>query len=148
MNPEACGPGAEADAPPAGRPFLGQAATTGGSPGRVRRADGMVRAYAMTRGRTQVDTPHLRFESMVQVVADRSATVAKLTFERRKIALLCADPVSVAELAAQVGVPIGVARVLVGDLLDEGVLQLFDAPEDPTQNISLVRELLHGIRNL
>jgi hypothetical protein len=137
-------PSPESGGAPAGRPFL----TRGGDrhPRAGRRAEGMVRAYAITRGRTRVDAPHLRFESMVQVAPERNTQ--RLTFERRKIALLSTDPVSVAELAAWVAVPIGVARVLVGDLIEEGVLKLFDAPDDPTQNISLVRELIDGIRNL
>lgn len=108
----------------------------------------MVRAYAMTRGRTQVDAPHLRFESMVQVAAQVTDSVSRLTFERRKIASLCASPVSVAELAAGISVPIGVARVLVGDLIGEGILRLFAAPTNPMHDISLVRELIDGIRNL
>jgi hypothetical protein len=53
-----------------------------------------------------------------------------------------------AEISATLHVPIGVAKVLVGDLIVDGVLQLYDAPTDVTQDLSLVRELIDGIRNL
>ena len=53
-----------------------------------------------------------------------------------------------AEISAKISIPIGVAKVLVGDLVVDGILALYDAPTDASQDITLVRELIDGIRNL
>ncbi len=111
-------------------------------------ADHIVRAYTMTGGRTNTEAPHLRFESMVALTEHGAAASDKLTFERKKIAALLERPLSVAEISATISVPIGVARVLVGDLVVDGILRLYDAPTDASKDISLVRELIDGIRNL
>lgn len=111
-------------------------------------SDPMVRAYTITGGRTNTEAPQLRFESMVALTEQGVASSTQLTFERKKIAALLDQPLSVAEISAKVSIPIGVARVLVGDLIVDGILRLFDAPTDASQDISLVRELIDGIRNL
>lgn len=111
-------------------------------------ADPMVRAYTITGGRVNSESLTLQFESMVSVTDAGLARIGTLTFERKKIATLCDRALSVAEISATLHVPIGVAKVLVGDLITDGVLQLYDAPSDVTQDLSLVRELIDGIRNL
>ena len=111
-------------------------------------SDPMVRAYTITGGRTNTEAPQLRFESMVALTDKGVAVSAQLTFERKKIVMLLDQPLSVAEISAKICIPIGVARVLVGDLVVGGILRLFDAPTDASQDISLVRELIDGIRNL
>src|SRR5919202_2919 len=40
--------------------------------------------------------------------------------ERRSITLLCGEILSIAEVAAKLDVPLGVARVLVGEMAEEG----------------------------
>lgn len=111
-------------------------------------ADPMVRAYTITGGRTSSQALALQFESMVAITDSGQLTLGSLTFERKKIACLCDRALSIAEISASLHVPIGVAKVLVGDLICDGVLQLYDAPTDVTQDLSLVRELIDGIRNL
>jgi len=46
------------------------------------------------------------------------------TPESRRIVELCQTPMSVAELAARLSVPVGVCRVLVGDLVDARMIQV------------------------
>jgi len=135
---------------PFARPFLNRNSAqlgtaqigTGPAPGPY------VRAYTITGGRVNSQTVALQFESMVSVTERGTQALGSLTFERKKIALLCDRALSVAEISANLRVPIGVAKVLVGDLIVDGVLQLYDAPTDVTQDLSLVRELIDGIRNL
>lgn len=148
-------PGSDRSDPPRARPFLersaaaGRAAPTAGAGGG---ADQLVRAYTLTGGRTRTGNSAafetLRFESMVSLTPRGHERLRTLTFERHKIAARCEHPLSIAELSAELRLPIGVARVLVGDLLDDGLLQRFDTPNDVMTDISLVRELIDGIRNL
>jgi hypothetical protein len=149
MTPDAVQPSPEPSRAPFARPFLQRdPAQLGTSTVGMGSNEPMVRAYTITGGRTHTDAPQLRFESMVALTDRGVAVIAQLTFERKKIAVLADQPQSVAEISAKICVPIGVARVLVGDLVVDGVLRLYDAPTDASQDISLVRELIDGIRNL
>jgi len=57
--------------------------------------------------------------------------------------------VSVAELAARIGAPVGVVRVLVGDLADAGYVQVRAYLESGEhRDARLLERLLEGIRAL
>jgi hypothetical protein len=72
-----------------------------------------------------------------------------LNFERRTIALLCRDVVSVAEIAAKLRVPLGVVRLLVGDMVEQGLVDLHrPAQFDDRPDLSLLERVLYGLRQL
>jgi len=84
----------------------------------------MVRPYTITRGRTPGQHKQ-RLDTATQVVtvAPRPETPRlELTPEHRAILEACQRPVSLAELAVALGQPMGVVRVLCGDLLDHGAV--------------------------
>ncbi len=63
----------------------------------------------------------------------------------------CAAPVPVVDLAADLGLPIGVVRVLLGDLRDEGLVAVVAearsaAGRRPPNGV--LREVLNGLRAL
>lgn len=109
----------------------------------------MVRAYAVTGGRTRSGAEDLPLEALVVTTPEGHQCTASLAFERRAIAELCADVRSVAEVASLVGVPLGVARVLVSDLaaLDLVAVHQAGAPDD-RPDIDLLERVLNGIRAL
>lgn len=72
---------------------------------------------------------------------------SRLMLEQRRIADLAETPVSVAEISAHLEVPLGVARVLVGDMADEGLLQVHQ-PRTGRPDIVLLERVLNGIRAL
>ncbi|MFC7466993.1 DUF742 domain-containing protein [Actinomadura keratinilytica] len=83
----------------------------------------VVRPYAMTRGRTTGTGQH-RLDLIALVVAEPRADDPEenrtLSPEHVDIVALCREaPQSVAELAAELDLPVGVVRVLVGDLVEE-----------------------------
>ena len=72
-----------------------------------------------------------------------------LAFERRKVYEACrAEPLSVAEVAVRVGVPIGVIQILAGDLIGEGLLKPHTADRTLHSDIAFLERLSHGIRAL
>jgi hypothetical protein len=79
------------------------------------------------------------------VSAVPQAKPAGLTGEHHVALGLCQEPRSVAELAARVGVPLGVARVLVGDLAAAGAVAVHraDGPD-----LDLMRRVLSGLKRL
>src|ERR1051325_6923045 len=79
--------------------------------------DMLVRPFIVTGGRTRPVDERLRMETLVS--AAPAAPSAPLGFERRRIVPLCQRPMSGAEIAAGLGVPVGVARVLIADLIAE-----------------------------
>src|SRR5580700_3746284 len=80
------------------------------------------RPYTVTGGRTQ---PRGQWQfDLVDTVA-RTPEAADVTYsspERSRILELCRVPVTVAELAAAVGLPLGVVRVVLDDLLHENLV--------------------------
>lgn len=84
----------------------------------------MVRPYTITRGRTPGKHKQ-RLDTATQVVTvePRPETPRlELTPEHRAIIGACHRPVSLAELSAALEQPMGVVRVLCGDLLDHGAV--------------------------
>jgi hypothetical protein len=101
----------------------------------------------LTGGRTRPVDERLRVETLVS--APPSALSAPLAFERRRIVQLCQHPVSVAEIAGNLGMPIGVARVLVADLLSERLVTVHDhLGLDDLRFRSVLERIRDGVRAL
>ncbi|WP_155054503.1 DUF742 domain-containing protein [Streptomyces blattellae] len=113
----------------------------------------VVRPYAMTRGRTSHAGQH-RLDLIAVVVtephADDSEADQALSPEHVDIVGLCRDaPQSVAELASELDLPIGVVRVLIGDLVDEELVHV-NRPVPPAElpDESVLRDVINGLRAL
>jgi hypothetical protein len=86
-------------------------------------APARVRPYALVGGRTRVvGSVALPVEAIVATTA--AGRAAQLSLEQGEIVRRCASPCSVAELGAHLDLPLGVVRVLVGDLLRSGAVDL------------------------
>ena len=84
----------------------------------------VVRPYMLTRGRTTSSLGVFELHAPVLSLIGPEQLGRTATPEDRFIVELCQTPMSVAELAARLGAPVGVVRVLVGDLVDAGILQV------------------------
>ncbi|WP_354642251.1 DUF742 domain-containing protein [Kitasatospora camelliae] len=105
----------------------------------------VVRPFVVTAGRTRPVREELRIETLVS--AAPAALAAPLGFERHRIVELCQYPRSVAELAALLPVPLGVARVLVADLAAERHVRIHDQlAGDPS--IALLERIRDGLLRL
>jgi hypothetical protein len=102
-----------------------------------------VRPFVVTGGRTRPRHDGLRIESLVLATA-RAQTVA-LRFEQRQLVELAQRAVSLAELAARLAVPIGVARVLVSDLHQEELIKIVEPHELPRDVIERIRDLVKAL---
>lgn len=105
----------------------------------------VVPVYAVTGGRTRSADRNLPIESII-TATDRHC--AGLEPEYRTIVGVARRPVSLVEIGAALGVPVGVARVLVGDLADSGHVVLHGPPEfaDGRPDTVLLTRLLEGLR--
>lgn len=106
----------------------------------------LIRPYAMTGGRTGADVG-ISLETQVQASARASQHLGAYRWEAAKVVELVQQPMALIEIAAHLEVPIGVARVLVADLVEDGAVVLHQAA--PTQSFaSLLEKVLDGVRNL
>jgi hypothetical protein len=106
----------------------------------------VVPVYAVTSGRTHSLGRDLPVESLV-TATDRWPD--GLEKEYRVIVERATRPASLVEVAAWIGVPFGVARVLVGDLADAGYLEVHVPPPatpDGTPRPEHLIRLLEGLR--
>lgn len=114
-------------------------------------AASVVRPYTLTAGRTtsQVDVP---MEATVELTGTGHDQHWPSHDPSGRIAGLCAsERLSVAEIAARSGLALGVAKVLVGDLVSHGYLQLQNTLTDSTssaERINLIERTLRGLRDL
>jgi hypothetical protein len=105
--------------------------------------DRFVRPFMVTEGRTRPLRDDLRIETMVRTVP--AALSAPLRFEQYKVVQLCQVPMSLAEIGAVLRVPLGVARVLVGDLLAGNYVEIREPTELPTHVIERIRDLVRAL---
>jgi hypothetical protein len=111
-----------------------QRPTSSGPPATVRpgeQGDAGIRPFVMTGGRTVPVDDRLRIET--QVVATGSFEPTNLDPERRRILGSCRTPLSVAEVAAAVRLPLGVARVLIADLAVDGLIAVHSQNVQPSR---------------
>lgn len=106
--------------------------------------ESLVRPFVITGGRTRHATVHLRVESLV--VATGAESTADLQFEHAAILAACPRPISVAEVAARIDVPLGVAQILVGDLADAGLVRVHEAT--PSATPALLLRMIDAVRAL
>jgi Protein of unknown function (DUF742) len=109
----------------------------------------VVRPYMLTRGRTSSSLGVFELHAPVLALVGPEQLGRTTTPEDRRIVELCQTPMSVAELAARLGAPVGVVRVLVGDLVDARMVQVRQM-EDRSEHrdVRLLERLLEGIRAL
>lgn len=109
----------------------------------------IVRPYAWTRGRTK-STVDLRIEAMVSTSALGENIESLQQIEHRSIAELCAEPRSVAEVATLLAVPLGVAKVLLGDMAGLGLVIVHKTATGGANkaHLMLMERVLSGLRRL
>lgn len=105
--------------------------------------DVVIRPFLLTGGRTRPARDDLSVETLIQ--SDPFASTALLRFEARRIVEICARPRSVAELSAALRVPLGVVRVLVSDLVAEGLVTLVAQQDLSVQLIERIRDRVRAL---
>lgn len=107
----------------------------------------VVPAYALTRGRTRPSNQAI--DVLAIVTATGGPTPVSLGPEQWMILSLCARPTPLADIVAAIDLPLGVVRVLVSDLHEQGLLQVRE-PSNVARfpNVALLREVISGLKAL
>jgi hypothetical protein len=132
------------------RPFLtaagGRAAFSSPDSGASLAEGDDIRPYLMTGGRTGAGRMAVAMETVV-IVSDlmRRGRPPGQTFERARILQDCWEPRSVAEVAARLKLPLGVAIVLVADLIENGLLDAAGAQPQQAHDVQFLERLIAGV---
>src|SRR5262245_34242714 len=109
----------------------------------------VVRHYARTLGRTRPTRGE--FDLITLVMATRPPTTGEMGLqpEHDEIIRGCQVPVSVAEIATNLDLPVGTVRVLLGDLLDRGFIRTRSpVPSTTLPPERVFKAVLDGLRSL
>ena len=125
-----------------------------GAPGLQDTGDGepgLVRPYARTGGRTKPGRD-LDLEALVLPTTNgREAWDSPLLSpEHHSVIEICQSSVSVAEIAARLRVPIGVARIIIADMVDLGLVEVLKtaAADGDERDPAFLRRVLSGLQRL
>ena len=108
----------------------------------------VVRPYAVTRGRTRPTGVTAGLIDVVASAGRHSAGARGLAPEHRLLLDLCATPIALADLASDADLPLGVVRVLIGDLQEQGLVTIAASPVGSSQDEKVLRSVLDGLRTL
>ena len=112
----------------------------------------VVRPYAVTGGRTEPAADEMLDLLTFVVCTGQPAAAddpARLTPEHRKILGLCGQQITVADLAADIALPLGVVRVLLADLILQGaIIVVRQRPAGQRTGNDVLQEILNGLRAL
>ncbi|MGX2994307.1 DUF742 domain-containing protein [Streptomyces sp. JNUCC 64] len=110
----------------------------------------LVRPYAMTGGRTR-PRYQLAIEALVSTTAQPHQLQGQLP-EHQRICNLCREVKSIAEVSALLTIPLGVARILVADLAEAGLVAIHQPGGDENAggqpDVTLLERVLSGLRKL
>jgi hypothetical protein len=106
-----------------------------------------IRPYTMTGGRTRPKHDELELETLVATTARATEVWPSLSLEQQSLTRLCQEVTSIAEVAAELGMPVNVVRILIGDLADEGLVMIHRSGHTPTRpDVALLERVLYGLR--
>ncbi|GIJ80689.1 Protein of unknown function [Micromonospora phaseoli] len=108
----------------------------------------VVRPYAVTGGRAKPRNGH---NVVALLLATRTAPPqeAWMAPEHAQIVDLCQRPIALAEVAANLGLPLGTVRVLLDGLLDRGLVRVSEPREAAAlPDNSVFEALINGLRAL
>jgi hypothetical protein len=113
----------------------------------VEEAAAIVRPYSWTGGRTTSDF-QLEIETMVSAGDELYAGPIKAEYQ--DVLVLCESPRSVAEIASLLAIPLGVAKVLLGDMAERALLDVHASAiaDGDVPDLGLMERVLSGLRKL
>ncbi|MFA1541832.1 DUF742 domain-containing protein [Actinomadura monticuli] len=108
----------------------------------------LVRPYAITRGRTRPRGERLDIVSILAATGRPVPEAGRLPYEQERILALCRRSRTPADLASDLGLPFGVVAVLVGDLIELGLLTIVRDTANERPDLDILRRIRDELRAL
>jgi Protein of unknown function (DUF742) len=112
-----------------------------------RGAGPVVRPYALTGGRTR---PTGETIDLLALVASTNATMDELLLQPEYVAVIrqCRQPKPVADLASDLDLPLGVVRILLSDMRDQGLVVIRPPLRSRMSDPKLLKDVADALRKL
>jgi Protein of unknown function (DUF742) len=108
----------------------------------------VVRPYALIGGLARPSGERLDLIDMVRAVRLGAQEPPELSPEQAELLRCCQMPTPIAELAADLDLPVGVIRILVGDLRVRGLVTIHRAQPAAFSDLKILQEVVDGLRRL
>jgi DNA-directed RNA polymerase specialized sigma24 family protein len=108
----------------------------------------VVRPYAVTGGRTHPAGPAFDLIAQVEAVRGLQESLIDLQPEHRQILRLSQQPTSIADLASDLDLPLGVVRILLADLRERGLIRIRQPGPAVHSDLQTLQEVADGLRKL
>jgi hypothetical protein len=109
----------------------------------------VVRPYALTRGRTRATGEWLDLIAIITAVRGVRPDPWDMGPEHLAVLRMCRLPTSVADIAADLDLPLGVVRILLGDLQEQRLISIHHPiPPARLPDARVLREVVDGLRRL
>jgi Protein of unknown function (DUF742) len=111
----------------------------------------LVRPYTITGGRTVPEHDGLTLITVITSAAADDAGSAALQPEHRAIIARCVEPIAIAEIAAELDLPVSVTKILVADLAAQGRVTVrapLAVASGNAIDMTLLQEVRNGLANL
>ena len=114
----------------------------------------VVRPYALTAGRTRPSGASIDLIAQVSVVRTMmgaelaSEIMSELGPEHFRMLRFCRSRVSVADLATEIDLPLGVVRILLSDLRDRGLVTISQPAAAGLNDVRILKEVADALRKL
>jgi hypothetical protein len=113
-----------------------------------REAGPVVRPYALIRGRTRPPRTAPDLIDIVTAAGKAGNDLFSLGPEHRRLLSLCRTPIAVADLASDTDLPLGVVRIMLGDLRERGLIVVAGSAHRDSSEEAVMRSVLDGLRAL
>lgn len=116
-----------------------------------------VRPYAVTGGRVRSATSNLPLETLIEVLPGAVDSRGLPPEKRAILSHAASSYVSIAEVSALLRMPLGVVRILIADLAEDGYLTIHTSTpvnvhtghgQNPALSLSVLESVLNGISAL
>ena len=109
----------------------------------------VVRPYAVTKGRTAPDgAESFGLIDVVVATGEPPTQHFRPGPEHRRILRICQRPMPVVDLTSEMNLPLGVVRVLLGDLTSHAMMRVVSAQQQQVPDQQLLRMVLDGLESL
>jgi hypothetical protein len=121
---------------------------------RVDGSERVVRPYALTAGRTKPSGATIDVAAVVSVAGgmlglDRATEImSQLGPEHLRMLRCCRPPASVADVATELDLPLGVVRILLADLREGGLVRIRQPVPPGLRDTALLKEVADALRRL
>jgi hypothetical protein len=111
--------------------------------------EGPDRLYTVTRGRSRADDVDL---DIVTLIVAKAEPAPGMQSEHARILRLCQTPAAVVEISAFLGLPVGVVKILLSDLLRAGKITARHPSSARASShlpdAAILKKVLVGLNNL